>query len=311
MSSRKQDSHEPASVRLREFAPRAIAWPVLALSCMLFGPNATASQFGVDLGAHSIEQRLTSVAAQAYPYASEVSQFYAERNFEPVWMADPSKAKQLIDALRDAASEGLSSVDYGPDLLELRLTKNAPEEGAALELALTDALLRYVADLRGVQSESSQRELRAEAVLANASAARDLRSYLKSQGPANPMYRRLRRMLAQYRGIEARGGWPMLLTRETLKPGASAPEVAVLRRRLEASGDITVPVSEPEHFDQGLEMAVQRYQKRVGLEQDGVVGPKTRAALNVPVAARVEQIRINLERWRAMPDDLGERYVLV
>ena len=33
--------------------------------------------------------------------------------------------------------------------------------------------------------------------------------------------------------------------------------------------------------------------------------------MNVPLAERIRQIRINLERWRWMPDDLGERHIRV
>jgi murein L,D-transpeptidase YcbB/YkuD len=47
------------------------------------------------------------------------------------------------------------------------------------------------------------------------------------------------------------------------------------------------------------------------LDIDGVVGPATLSALNVPTAARVSQIEVNMERWRWLPEDLGRRYVFV
>ncbi len=53
------------------------------------------------------------------------------------------------------------------------------------------------------------------------------------------------------------------------------------------------------------------FQARHGLAADGVVGAKTLAALNVPVAERMEQIELNLERWRWLPRDLGSRLVVV
>jgi len=60
-----------------------------------------------------------------------------------------------------------------------------------------------------------------------------------------------------------------------------------------------------------LEQAVRRFQTRHGLQVDGVVGKKTRAAMAVPVEQRIHQIRLNLERWHWVPRDLGNRYILI
>ena len=65
------------------------------------------------------------------------------------------------------------------------------------------------------------------------------------------------------------------------------------------------------HYDAELERAVREFQSAHGLEADGVVGRKTLAALNVPVDERIQQVQLNMERWRWMPDELGERYLLV
>jgi murein L,D-transpeptidase YcbB/YkuD len=64
-------------------------------------------------------------------------------------------------------------------------------------------------------------------------------------------------------------------------------------------------------FDNALSEAVKRFQRRHGLLEDGVVGGRTLAALNVPVSERVRQIELNLERLRGLPESLGQRYILV
>jgi murein L,D-transpeptidase YcbB/YkuD len=51
-------------------------------------------------------------------------------------------------------------------------------------------------------------------------------------------------------------------------------------------------------YDEPVVTAVRRFQLRHGLAADAVIGPATLAALNVPVAARIEQLRVNLERAR-------------
>jgi murein L,D-transpeptidase YcbB/YkuD len=47
------------------------------------------------------------------------------------------------------------------------------------------------------------------------------------------------------------------------------------------------------------------------LDDDGVMGKDTLAALNVSTAERIRQIKINMERCRWLPDDLGADYIFV
>jgi len=88
--------------------------------------------------------------------------------------------------------------------------------------------------------------------------------------------------------------------------------VAALRARLIASGDLQQKSYPDEDlFDDALDEAVRAFQKRHGLEVDGVVGPATLTALNTPAEERARQIELNLERWRWVPQSLGDRYILV
>src|SRR5437868_5400636 len=60
-----------------------------------------------------------------------------------------------------------------------------------------------------------------------------------------------------------------------------------------------------------LQEAVKRFQRRHGLEPDGAIGPAIVAQMNVPADARVRQIELNLERWRWLPHNLGDRHIIV
>lgn len=113
-----------------------------------------------------------------------------------------------------------------------------------------------------------------------------------------------------YAAIVAAGGWPQLSTTEKLELGSQAPEVLTLRTRLQLSGDLAMEVPASDVFDAVLDEAVRRFQRRHGLEVDGIVGPRTRAALNVSAAERLATIKLNLRRIEALPLVAGTQLVL-
>jgi murein L,D-transpeptidase YcbB/YkuD len=118
--------------------------------------------------------------------------------------------------------------------------------------------------------------------------------------------------LARYQGIADAGGWPSLGEGPALKPGMVDPGVPVLRARLAATGDLPPgSIGDGESFGTALELAVRRFQERHGLVVDGVVGPVTRAALNVPAPARAATLARNLARLARRPPWPRERFVLV
>ncbi len=71
------------------------------------------------------------------------------------------------------------------------------------------------------------------------------------------------------------------------------------------------PVDPDEMFDEYLVAAVKQFQRDQYLEDDGAVGPATRAALNISAHARVEQIRVNLDRARWLLHNIPEQLLLV
>ncbi|PYR57924.1 MAG: hypothetical protein DMF85_12240, partial [Acidobacteria bacterium] len=64
-------------------------------------------------------------------------------------------------------------------------------------------------------------------------------------------------------------------------------------------------------YGPALEEAVRRFQRRHGLEPDGTLGAAVLHEMNVPVETRIQQLQLNLERWRWLPRDLGDRHILV
>ena len=76
----------------------------------------------------------------------------------------------------------------------------------------------------------------------------------------------------------------------------------------ETSSSSSSSINPDELFDLQLVEAVKQFQRNQYLESDAAIGPGTRAALNISVQSRIDQIRVNLDRARALlrriPDDL-------
>lgn len=273
---------------------------------------------------------------------NDVAAFYRARGFRPVWQ-DQTQVSALVEALRELENDGLSPEDYRPQSLATqwaRLTQDASSNARALadaEVAATSRLLLALRHLsRGKVDPASVDEdweigvdefAPDYAALGQQVERGEIATAFDAARPEYPPYQRLRDGLARYRAIAEAGGWPHLPERESpLKPGDRHPDVALLRERLSVLGkpellaaDIDYYALEPlqleapdaEHYDATLAEAVRQFQRRHLLEDDGVIGPKTRAALNVPAASRVAQIRVNLERARWLLHDLPEQFVLV
>ena len=111
-----------------------------------------------------------------------------------------------------------------------------------------------------------------------------------------------------YSAIEAAAG---RRSRPTASPGVTSPDVTRLRRRLEMTDDLASNKATGEVYDEAVTAAVRRFQARHGLEQTGSLGPKTIAALNVPVTRRLRQLAASLDRLAGMDFVFGQRYVVV
>jgi murein L,D-transpeptidase YcbB/YkuD len=128
--------------------------------------------------------------------------------------------------------------------------------------------------------------------------------------PQHPYYGQLRAALAKLREVAAQGGWSAIADGPTLKPGSRDPRVPALRRRLQRVG-YPVGESADDLYDPTLAAALEQFQREQYLAADGHLGKATLAALNVPVAARIEQLRVNLERARWLLHQLQGDFVVV
>ncbi len=144
---------------------------------------------------------------------------------------------------------------------------------------------------------------------ARASQVDKVASHLPIFSPQTVTY--IEQAVGQYSNIVAQGGWPVVPATKKLKLGVSDPDVAILRKRLMVSGDLSASAGISDSFDSYVDAAVKRFQARHGLPVDGVLGKYSYAAMNVSAPVRLGQLQTNLVRLRSMSGFLGGRYVMV
>ena len=271
----------------------------------------------------------TTERAQPTPLQRSVHDFYAARGGQPVWLGPGTGGRdrlaQGLEVLDNAWREGLDPYEYRLSLFAAGLDEAAKTDDAttlaAMELQAMQGLLRYARDVsvgRTGPAKVDPNVFAAEKVFdpapvlaALADPSADAGAVLRAMPPAHREYTGLRAALLRY--TELGGAGQLVYEGPALKPGMRDPRVAQMRRRLAVVGDLGALEAEPdpELYTPLLAQAVKGFQARHGLEADAIAGAQTLGALNVPLSERREQIRLNMERWRWLPKDLGERYVLV
>jgi|WetSurSiteA1Bulk_404760.scaffolds.fasta_scaffold02889_3 L,D-transpeptidase YcbB len=260
-----------------------------------------------------------------------IKRLYEKRGdlFSPKW-DNGEKIVQLITAINNAPADGLIPDDYHLSDIE-RLTEKmvlsdepAVEDIDRMELLLSDALFLLSSHLAAGRTDhetvdpqwkASGRSLKKNwsIYIDSTLNTNNITEILQNLTPRHRDYANLKKALVEYRQLEAMGGWGSFSTGlPKLEKGMRHPDVSLLRKRLAITqGFIEFEPEDEDLFDQALHDQVVVFQKRNGLEDDGIVGKSTVAALNIPIKDRIETIEANLERWRWISDDLGDSYIMV
>jgi murein L,D-transpeptidase YcbB/YkuD len=242
-----------------------------------------------------------------------VQAFYAARADQPAWTSGAAltpAGQRLMDALGGVADEGLDPSRYGPG--------EGFSDPASVEIGLTAALARYASDLANGRVDARRVtvlwRLRPRAFdvlpLLQQAAERGPEAALETVRPIHPQYAALRAALRRYAGLAAtEAAVPMVPAGLKLRAGARGAHA--LRARLAFWGDLDGTAASGDVFDAATVAALKRFQARHGLAASGLTSPEVVAALNTPVRDRIQQIALNLERWRWQERTPSGRSVLV
>ena len=255
-----------------------------------------------------------------------VADLYAERDFRPAWSSSANR-QALLEAIEESAEHGFDPEDFHFNAIQSVLEQLRRDPGnsglhAELDVLLTQALagLAYQHYFGKVDPLSLDEAWNFERPLVGSDPLEVLGAVLEQEGVEMlveqvalrfPTQDRLIAALARYREIARQGGWPQVPAGPLLKPAVLDERVPMLRQRLTATGDLHSRRGGSLLYDDALATAVRRFQQRHGLDADGVIGPATLEAMNVPVESRIDQLRANLERGRWVLRGLPRDFVVV
>ncbi len=174
----------------------------------------------------------------------------------------------------------------------------------------------------------------------------NLSGFIKDIQPIHPQYKLLKEALKDFRAQMDEKQIQNIPPGKAMKLGQEGERIAMLRNRLAGEDTLKLPnqivtdtiyyvlnadstiyesltiptdsftikvdsLYNPALFDSTLYNLVVEFQAANALETDGVVGNGTLGVLNIGPDDQLRQILINLERWRWLPREMGDRYLLV
>jgi len=265
--------------------------------------------------------------------AAALSAYYGDLTGTAMWASTnglTEKGKAVVAEIERAENWGLPASAF--DVPAASLANLTPEAAADAELKVSIAVLKYARFARGGRinprnisqlMDQSPTLVPPRTVLTEINAAASPDAYLTSLHPKHQQFEALRQVLLKLRGgtekeEEQDVADPALAVKlpmgRIIRPGSSDEQVSLLRQRLKVTAD---DPADENVYDEKLQQAVREFQRANGLATDGIVGNGTRQVMNggptpAPPASsesKIERILINMERWRWVPNDLGEFHV--
>jgi len=268
-------------------------------------------------------------------YRDDVKKFYDQGGDSLAWIQNGKASPQAVSMIllfQQAASKGLNPEDYDASRWDARLAKLQPSaprasasDLAAIDLALTVCAMRYISDLHvgrvnpqhfkfGLTVGPARIDL-AELLRTQVLPASDIPAVLAKVEPPYDGYRRAEDALLTYSKMASAGDAPLIpVQQKGVRPGNSFASIPQLAARLRQLGDLPSNADVPADstvYSGAVVAAVKHFQRRHGLDTDGVLGKGTVTQLNVPLKTRVQQLQLTLERYRWIPPDFPDPPIVV
>lgn len=263
---------------------------------------------------------------------------YMKNDYFPLWFDNEgvSRSIDILPTLIDQTyNEGMSPDRYNPDLIKQLIDKYKNFRGlepdtdfknvSAVDLIFSNAVLKIAGDIYLGKDDTgdiyvdgfrSKDHFDFVAFVRESIISGNIDELPESLRPRSVVYRSLVDHLHKYIEIKSKGGWPRIPSvYSKLVKGDKDPRVMVIKERLLITGDLKggygSSYMNDDYFDDRLFEAVKHFQRRHGLQEDGVVGTNTLRSMNKTVDEKIDTLKLNLDLWRKLPRDLGDRYIVV
>jgi L,D-transpeptidase YcbB len=257
----------------------------------------------------------------------EVITFYERRQYHYAWfnshgmvLAAPVFYKQLAIYRRDFADNSLNNTLLDTLIRAVKSNKEAflanNHQTQQLELLLTTSFFKHAQkEYDGITQNPSDLQWYIPRKKKNYQVLLDSIVSIHSNGkvdePLNVYYVRLKEKLRLYRAIEQKGGFSLVVTnKKRWSLGEQDSCIINVKKHLNDTKDLEVSDNSI-LFTDSLAKAIQHFQKRMGLKVNGVLDIPTLTELNRPVAFRIQQIMVNMERLRWIPIKMEDNYILI
>ncbi|ERM84350.1 hypothetical protein P872_14995 [Rhodonellum psychrophilum GCM71 = DSM 17998] len=271
-----------------------------------------------------------------------IIKFYQNRDFEPAWSKNEKLSEMAYEMryeIQQAKFDGLNAADYHLDLintifekfetLDNRQARIEKSDVASIDILLTDAYIMLSSHLylgkvnpENLNAEwniqRSAPELNIDERLQVALSEGAIRKNIEELYPSFSIYKNMRdglRTLFEFQSkfeTDPIASWKGLKVDKSTKPEESNNNIPEIRKRLIFWGFIDENLSSKENlYDSTMVLGVRKFQKRHGMEPDGIIGQGTIHALNQTPKDLIATASVNLERLRWIPGNLKDQELIL
>lgn len=268
-----------------------------------------------------------------------IQNIYTSAGYQPLWVGDNNKKKtsELIQALNDPLfnykdksfdQASIKRLFYLLDNGEVSAEKQASVY-ARLDLILTSSMVRLVrfivqgdVDWNLVQQklnrlkqsedvtarwEMTMKPFPDQQQLFSAMVNGNIYSYLNSLIPMEKRYKKLVKLLKDYRRMDKLP--KVKYTKKPSKLGDSSDIVESAKQYLQITGDYPQNAPIDSRFDATLQRALITYQKRYLLKTTGILDEATTFYLNKPVSENIQSLITNLDKTKLYPKSFEAEHI--